>query len=237
MLLKVLNRVPVRFKDGKTRWITIKGAHVPVGKDGELKGKTGDKIENDSKGQNKRFDLQEFQKRLNTKEQPRQVLRDAARTLMGNYKATLPEYGETSIEVAQDFVRESAKYLYPKGKELPMGRKKEIAQRQLFAMSHFEDILKDGVKTRWTNNPNHHEDYDFITSYKKLTYAGKELVFSVDIKRNEKVQPRAHNLSNSRNIGFREKKKHAVIPIKKVGDGMELPYFEAIRVRCIEPKA
>ena len=45
MSLKVLNRIPVRFKDGKTRWITIKGAHVPVDKDGELKGKTGNKIE------------------------------------------------------------------------------------------------------------------------------------------------------------------------------------------------
>lgn len=45
MSLKVLSRIPVRFKDGKTRWITIKGAHVPVDKDGELKGKTGNKIE------------------------------------------------------------------------------------------------------------------------------------------------------------------------------------------------
>lgn len=45
MSLKVLNRISVRFKDGKTRWITIKGAHVPVDKDGELKGKIGNKIE------------------------------------------------------------------------------------------------------------------------------------------------------------------------------------------------
>lgn len=55
MKVHVLHRVAVRFKDEeKIRWITVNGAHIPVGNDGDLKGEAGYKIEKNEGGRPKK---------------------------------------------------------------------------------------------------------------------------------------------------------------------------------------
>ncbi|WP_217983845.1 hypothetical protein [Turicimonas muris] len=221
MSLKVLNRIPIRFKDGKTRWITIKGAHVPVDKDGELKGKTGNKIENDkndSKNTAKSFDLKRFLTRLNSNEDPKKVLSEAASSIKGTYRVNLPDVGETNVEIAQDFVRESGKYLYPPFRHLSREQKREVAKRQLFGMANLDKIFSEGIRSTWTRHHEHHKEYEFCSFFRKLEYRGKEVMFTVDIRRKKIPESRVYNTSNSRNFGFRKKLKSTVIPIKRIGD-------------------
>lgn len=161
------------------------------------------------------------------------MLRTAAQNLIGNYQVNLPEYGETSVKLGTAFINERAKYLFSgEGKKYPKKRK-EIAKRQLFAMSKLKTILSDGIKTTWENNPNHHPEYDFLTVYKKLNYQNKKILFSVDIRRKRKGEKKEiYNASNSKNYGFSKKLTLSVIPIKPAKDTEIENVIEIIGIRC-----
>lgn len=223
---------PDRAQDA-AKWITVKGTHVPVGKNGSLSGETGEKIEASQASQ--QFDLKNFSKDIDRGKNPRSVLKEAAQSLKGSYSVNLPDVGADKVILGKNFVLESAKYLYTgEGKNNPEKRK-EIAKRQLFGMSKLETILSEGVKTKWNNDPTHHGECDFITIYKKLPYQGTEVVFSVDISR-KKNAPRdeykqVYNVGNSKNQGFAKKQKHSVIPIKHVKDSSILESYEIVRIR------
>ncbi|MFG6371610.1 MAG: hypothetical protein K1W12_07540, partial [Turicimonas muris] len=159
--------------------------------------------------------MKSFNRDLDLGKSPRSVLREAAKEMKGSYEVILPDVGKSEVVLGSSFVSESAKYLYSGQGASNPSKRKEIAKRQLFAMSKLEAILSDGIKTKWTNNPLHHPDYDFLTVYKKLNYQGKDILFSVDInRRGKKQEKKIYNTSNSKNSGFTKKLKNSVIPIQ-----------------------
>lgn len=214
-------------------WITVKNAHIPLDKDGSLSGEAGEKIE--ASQQNQKFKLDDFTRDLDQGKNPRTVLKEAAQFLKGSYSVSLPGLGVDKVILGKSFVMESGKYLYTgEGKTNPKKRK-EIAKRQLFGMSKLETILSDGVRTKWSNDPSHHEDRDFITIYKKLPYQGTEVVFGVDISRKKDTpkdkEKQIYNVGNSRNQGFAKKQKHSMIPIKHAKDEFVPESYEIVRIR------
>ena len=219
-------------KDAKS-WITIKGTHVPVDDKGNLRGNVGKKIEAKLAEQKGIFNLESFNEKLEKGSDPRKVLKAAAQSLVGSYQVNLPKYGTTSVKLGSGFVKESAKYLYSgEGSKNPKKRK-EIAKRQLFAMSKLETILSEGIKTKWENKPNHHPEYDFLTSYKRMNYQNENILFSVDIRKKRKGEKKEiYNAGNSKNLGFSKKLKSSVIPIKPARDTEIENVFEIIGIRC-----
>lgn len=224
-------------------WITSRGTHIPVGKSGKLEGKVGEKIERQTQ-KNQKFKLDDFTRDLDRGKSPRAVLKEAAQSLKGSYSVSLPGIGMSNVILGKSFVDESGKYLYMgEGKANPKKRK-EIAKRQLFGMSKLQTILTKGIKTRWTHDPKHNEDYDFLTVYKKFLYQGENVLFSVDIsrKREDPKHPRpkiqnglgyeqVYNIGNSKNQGFSKKQKHAVFPITPVKDAAPTENYEIVRIR------
>lgn len=214
-------------------WITIKGAHVPVDDKGNLEGNVGKKIETEKPQQKGNFNLESFNEKLEQGSEPRKVLKEAAQSLIGTYHVNLPEYGTTSVKLGSGFVKESAKYLYSREGNKNPKKRKEIAKRQLFAMSKLETILSEGIKTKWRNTPNHHPDYDFLTAYKRMNYQNENILFSVDIRRKrEGERKEIYNSGNSKNLGFSKKLKSSVIPIKPARDSEFGNAFEIISIRC-----
>ena len=223
---------PSRVQDA-SKWITVKGAHIPVDENGTLSGKAGGKIE--ASQQNKKFKLDDFTRDLDRGKNPRAVLKEAAQSLKGSYPVSLPDVGADKVILGKNFVFESGKYLYTGEGKVNPKKRKEIAQRQLFGMSKLQTILSEGVKTKWSNDRTHHGDRDFITIYKKLPYQGSKVVFSVDISRkkdspkDEKKQ--IYNVGNSMNQGFVKKQKHSVVPIKHAKDSFNPESYEIVRIR------
>lgn len=223
-------------------WITIKNAHIPLDKDGSLSGEAGEKIE--ASQRNQKFKLDDFTRDLDQGKNPRTVLKEAAQSLKGSYSVILPGTGMSKVILGKSFVDESGKYLYMgEGKANPKKRK-EIAKRQLVGMSKLQTILSKGIKTRWSHDPKHNEDYDFLTVYKKFPYQGENILFSVDIsrKREDPKRPRpkiqngpgyeqVYNIGNSKNQGFSKKQTHAVFPIKPVKDAAPTENYEIVRIR------
>lgn len=219
--------------EDRDKWITVKGTHIPLDEQGNLKGKLGEKADKTSTQRKKNLDVKSFNRDLDLGKSPRSVLREAAKEMKGSYEVILPDVGKSEVVLGSSFVSESAKYLYSGQGASNPSKRKEIAKRQLFAMSKLEAILSDGIKTKWTNNPLHHPDYDFLTVYKKLNYQGKDILFSVDInRRGKKQEKKIYNTSNSKNSGFTKKLKNSVIPIQKANDSDMKVICEIACIRC-----
>lgn len=223
---------PNRARDA-AKWITVKGAHIPVDEDGSLSGSVGEKIK--VSHQSQKFELKKFNNDIDRGKNPRTVLKEAAQSLRGSYSVSLPGTGMNKVMLGKSFVAESGKYLYVgEGKTNPKKRT-EIAKRQLFGMSKLQTILSEGVKTKWTNEPAHHGDRDFMTVYKKIPYQGSEIVFSVDISRKKETpndeNKQIYNIGNSKNQGFSKKQKNSVIPIQPARDSFISEIYEIVKIR------
>lgn len=138
---------------------------------------------------------------------PEKIVREGAKAIRGVYQCDLPGLGNSFVSVAGDFVRESGKYFHVDGHP----NYKKIAERQLFAYEHFEEILKTGQRVGdWRNNPKHHADLNFLVIQKILVFKGKLTKFTLDLKRSNKQTDNraiAHNMSAKGNPGFATKMK------------------------------
>lgn len=138
---------------------------------------------------------------------PEKIVREGAKAIKGVYRCTLPGLGDSVVSVGSDFIRESRKYFYVAGHP----NFKKIAERQLFAYEHFEEILKTGQRVGdWRNNPKHHADLNFLVIQKILMFKGRLTKFTLDLKRNvEQSNNRAiaYNMSAKGNPGFATKMK------------------------------
>lgn len=169
--------------------------------------------------------------RLNSGEKPEQVLKEGVVLVSGIRKFHDPEMGDTVVVVGADLKKEHAKYLYRKvavGRYVrrPDKECQEIAERQLAAYGHVDDLLAEGKRTNWVRSDDHHSDCDFMTLYKRFPFKGKSPVFTLDIKRKTTAVSqaiRAHNVSSEDNPGFGTKKKQL-----KLTDGVTV--LEVVRV-------
>ena len=159
------------------------------------------------------------------------MLGDTARKLCGTVQADLPDMGKVDVEIGSDFVRESRKYIFnPKTKRArPLSEQREIASRQLEAMSHIDDLLKGGKTNGWVHHEGHHPENDYLTLFKRFPYKGKSRIFTLDIKRpaggsDQGVQ--AHNMSAEGNPGFETK-------VRKLGIKDAAPRVAILRVQML----
>lgn len=94
----------------------------------------------------------------------------------------------------------------------PLAVQKANALRQLFVYERIEDILRSGITDGWSNNPNHHADYDFLTMRKRFKVPGEEekwMTVDLKVKRSSpEKKVVAHNASMTGNPGFALKQKH-----------------------------
>lgn len=134
-------------------------------------------------------------------DKPVKIAQEGARLLRGIYKSNLPEMPGALVYVSGDFVEEARKY-FPKVRP---AERKELAEKMLFAYEHFDDLLKTGMRTPWTNREDHHPELDFCTVSKRYVYKGLSRRFTLDISRpTQKTDEitKAYNMSNASNKGF-----------------------------------
>lgn len=137
---------------------------------------------------------------------PRVVVRGVANAMRGSYISTIPQFANSPIVIGRAFVNESGKYF--SDKRLTSRELKELADRQLFAYEHMEELLHRGKVSKWTHSSRHHSGSEFCTIQSKFQYQGKEIQITLDIRRTYQKEDSTHyayNMSNTGNRGFEYK--------------------------------
>lgn len=240
MSLKVLNRVPVRFKDGKTRWITIKGAHVPVDKDGELKGKTGNKIE---KGKEERPKKVQQPKKF-----PKSGVDLSANPPEKNTEAYLKRTGGNARKAIELYYDNELRggivktNLLLNGKNVPVEvvfnrrGKQEFKKfggylhKILKVLPFVPDVICKGSYAGRKEEKDHFPESAFHTKMKHVNLGKENLIVAVDIGEDlhERVYP--YSVNREGIPSFKRKKeifeKKMQKSKKKIGDAVLLPSSE-----------
>ena len=227
-------------KEGKVRWITVRGARVPVGENGELQGAVGAKIEAESgksAGQKEkraparpRRDLAKstFQKPPQTYLKDangnlRKAITDCFRNeLLGGYVKRKLEVNGQQVDAEIAFTNRTLHEF-----------KKYTNENTLLALPKVAEIITSGTYAGRTPEPNHLPEVAFHTMMKHVDVGRIRKLVAVDVGESSKGDFYAYSVNQVGQSSFVAKKERFTVGMKQRRGKSRDGQIEPVRLEVI----
>lgn len=252
MTIKILGRVPVRFKDsGEIKWRTINHTPVPMGENGDLKGEVGNKIERESKDKPDEKPKDRGGRKPKSKQEPKIFPKSGVNLIeqppskdTDSYLKRFPDNPSKAVTAYYDeqlrggVVKTTVDM---NGKEVPAEavfeghgrrefRKFRGNQRDILAvLPYVPGVINEGRYSGRDKKRNHGDQVAFHTKMQRVPINGRKRLVAVDIGESEAGKLYAYNVNTEGVPSFENKKRifeRNYVRRKgknKIGDAVLLP--------------
>lgn len=206
---------PSKAQDA-AKWITVKGAHIPVDEDGSLKGATGGKIEKTSVKQFPKsgINLIESPPSKNTNSYLLKAAGNPAKAIVLNYDNEL-RGGSVNTEVEISGKKRKVSVVFD-GKGRKEFKKFSGHLREILEVLPFvPEVIEKGSYFGRKEAVNHSPQVAFHTKMKNVKVNGIKKTVAVDIGETSSADFHAYNVNTEGNRWFDKKKVSFEVEMKK----------------------